>query len=321
MIFKPKKLSRRKFLVLLWTCAIFIICTILGVDESSLFDSKKASLSFNDWTPSEVRSKDKIRVCIWNLKLYLDTYKMTSKGRIKAPKTEDEKRAIVTVLKQINPDVLGVEEIGTDKFLKEFLKILHKNGLSYPYFAYAEKNDEYPHCAILSKIPIQSASVKGAEFFQYFDGQSRSPRALLLAEFKTNNKTWFFGSLHLKSRFGSKKKDKDFSKYRSLECIQISKDLSKILKRNSPIIIGGDFNDTPQDESIKILKDIGFFVLESENKIPTYTWEKKNISYVFDFFMASKSMLNYVENTKVFETSKGASDHLPVYCDLDFSNN
>lgn len=317
----PRIFSRRKFLFLLWTCALFFALSILGLNKSYPTSDKAAEVPPQKFAPSELRESGKVRLCIWNLKLYLDTYKMTERGRTKAPKSETEKRAILEVLKDINPDVLGIEEIGTDKFLKEFLNILREGGLSYPYVAVSDKTDEYPHCAILSKLEFKSTSILGDDFFDYFGKISRSPRALILAEFETENTRWFFGSLHLKSRFGARKRDGNFSKFRTLECEKIAEDLKKILESNYPVIIGGDFNDEPKDRSTTPLKNAGLSVVETENKIPTYVWEKKNIPYTFDFFMASKSMLKLIESPRIFPTSKGGSDHLPVYCDLNFSRN
>lgn len=306
---------------MLWTCALFLALVVLGFHKSSPLRERKAEVSPQNFAPPKLRESGKVRVCIWNLKLYLDTYKMTERGRTKAPKSEAEKRAIVEVLREINPDVLGVEEIGTDKFLKEFLNILRESGLSYPHVAVSDKTDEYPHCAILSKLKFKSNSVMGDAFFDYFGKPSRSPRALILAEFETEGTKWFFGSLHLKSRFGARKRDKNFSKFRTFECEKIAEDLKKILESNHPIIIGGDFNDEAKDASVNPLKNAGLSPVETENKIPTYVWQKMGIPYTFDFFMASKSMLKLIKNPRIFPSSKGGSDHLPVYCDLDFSKN
>lgn len=306
---------------MLWTCALFLALLVLGFHKSSPLRERKSEVPPQNFAPSKLRESGKMRVCIWNLKLYLDTYKMTERGRTKAPKSEAEKRAIVEVLREINPDVLGVEEIGTDKFLKEFLNILRESGLRYPHVAVSDKTDEYPHCAILSKLEIKSASVMGDDFFDYFGKPSRSPRALILAEFETEGTKWFFGSLHLKSRFGARKRDKNFSKFRTFECEKIAEDLKKILESNHPIIIGGDFNDEAKDASINPLKIAGLSPVETENKIPTYVWQKMQIPYSFDFFMASKAMQKLIESPRIFPYSKGGSDHLPVYCDLNFSKN
>lgn len=311
--------SRRKFLFILWACALFLALLVLGFHKSSPLREKKAKVSPQNFAPPKLRESGKVRVCIWNLKLYLDTYKMTERGRTKAPKSEAEKRAIVEVLREINPDVLGVEEIGTDKFLGEFLDILRESGLNYPHVAVSDKTDEYPHCAILSKLKFKSNSVRGDAFFDYFGKPSRSPRALILAEFETEGTRWFFGSLHLKSRFGARKRDENFSKFRALECEKIAEDLKKILKSKHPIIIGGDFNDEAKDAAINPLKIAGLSPVETENKIPTYVWQKMQIPYTFDFFMASESMLKLIESPRIFPDSKGGSDHLPVYCDLNFS--
>ena len=126
---------------MLWTCALFLALLVLGFHKSSTLRERNAEVPPQNFAPSKLRESGKVRVCIWNLKLYLDTYKMTERGRTKAPKSEVEKRAIVEVLREINPDVLGVEEIGTDKFLKEFLNILRESGLSYPHVAVSDKTD------------------------------------------------------------------------------------------------------------------------------------------------------------------------------------
>lgn len=324
MLFKAKKISRRKFLTIIWTCAIFIVCSIFGLRDESFFAKPKNARYAYEHTykaPASPLKKDgQIRVCAWNLKLYLETFKMTAYGRKKAPKSEEEKAEIIKVLKSINPDVLGVEEIGTNKFIVEFQNLLRENGLSYPYVVCAEKSDEYPHCAILSKIPIKSSELLATQSFEYFDQLTRSPRGILLAKFETNGVVWRFGALHLKSRFGAKKRDAEFSRFRTLECKQISNDILKFT--SAPIIIGGDFNDEPKDRAITALaKGAKLKVLPSLNDAPSYVWKKKNMPYRFDFFMVSNAMLQFVTHSVTYEINENASDHAPVFCDLDFSKN
>lgn len=326
---KQKKPHKNSWLKLVWLLAVLFAALVYQVSPQDILSGnfgKNRHIVQNSalLEPSKIREEGKIRVCIWNVHCYLDTYRMKNGRRIKSPKPEDEKEEIVKIIKGINPDVLGIEEVGGLPYAKEFAKRLSESGINYPYIAVSEESSEYPQCAIFSKIPFQKTNVLATKNFNYFGETARSPRGMLVADFKTDGKEWRFGSIHLKSKFGARARDRENSLFRQKEAEMIAKDMSGFLKKGGLAIIGGDFNEEPDDDAVKILKKAGLEPLEQRNANGaafSYRWAKENAYRQFDFFMLSKAMKKYAEKAEVLPIVKSASDHAAVFTDLDFSKN
>lgn len=297
---------------ILWIAAIFI-CVLYFSSKSRNGEAPTVE------TKLELRQDGKIRICFWNVKNYMETYRFQDKKRTKGPKLESEKDALVEILLEIRPDVLGIAEIGGAPNLSEFANILSEAGLNYPYHAVSEESAEHPQLGILSLLPFAEIQKIGNGNFSYLGEDARSPRGILFATFQYPNDTqWHFGVLHLKSRFGAKKCDPEFRKFRELEAEAFVKSLLPFLGK--ALIICGDFNDEIADAAPSLLEKSGLFYLErnKESKnIPTYIWEKENVSYIFDFFMAERKMRDVAAPSRIIPINKTASDHAPIYIDLD----
>lgn len=326
MIKRRKRGRKTNKIASIWILAVF---ALLYLFKPELFDeylSKNNAQIIEN--PAQIatplREENKVRVCVWNLHSYLDAYRVIDGVSQKAPKPQAEKQKILETLKRINPDVLGVVEIGGKANLLDFARVLSEGGLNYPYMAVSDNNPEYPQTAILSKIPMKDVVKDGKESFVYFGENAKSHRGILVAKFNTQNQDWNFGVLHLKSRFGAKKRDPNFDIFRKNECEKIAKVLTKYTSKNEAIIIGGDFNDEPHDKAILILKNTGLNLLpqqDSKGNSYSYYWAKNNESRQFDFFLISNKMSDFTNKATVLPIIKDASDHAPVYTDLSFIKN
>lgn len=322
-----KKLSKNPWINFIWLIAILLAALFYQVSPEDILNgnfgkNRHIVESHAQLQPSKIREEGKVRVCIWNVHCYLDTYRMKDGKRIKSPKPEAEKTELIKILNDINADVLGIEEIGGKPYAKEFQLRLSQSGLNYPYLAVSSESSEYPQCAIFSKIPFEKINILATKPFDYFGEKIRSPRGMLIVDFSTNGKNWRFGSVHLKSKFGAKARDKENNLFRQKEAKAISKDMSKFLRKGGLAIIGGDFNEEPTDGTIKILEKSNFVTLKQQNpngEAFSYYWAKGNQYRQFDFFMISKSMQKYTDKATVLPIIKSASDHAPVFTDLDFS--
>ena len=231
---KSKSKSNKLWVKLLWVAAISLAALLYNVSPQDILNgnfgkSRYAVESAVEIPPSPLREEGMVRVCIWNVHCYLDTYRMKNGRRIKSPKPEDEKMELVRIIKSINPDVLGLEEIGGLPYAREFVNLLSQNGMNYPYFAVSDESSEFPQCAILSKIKFEKTGHLAERLFEYFGEKTRSPRGMLVADFDTNGKKWRFGSIHLKSKFGAKARDKENNLLRQKEAEEISKDISSYI--------------------------------------------------------------------------------------------
>ena len=101
-------------------------------------------------------------IATYNLENYLDTESVTEGGKSHGkPKTEKAIEAVIRIVKEINPDILGVCEMGSLERFEDFKKRLADAGLGYMDFEYVPGADPDRHLALVSRYPIiarQSAS-------------------------------------------------------------------------------------------------------------------------------------------------------------------
>ena len=70
------------------------------------------------------------------------------------PKPEKEKAALFHIIQSINPDILGVCEMGPKDQFEDFKKHLADAGLGYTDFELVEAADPDRHLALASRHPI-----------------------------------------------------------------------------------------------------------------------------------------------------------------------
>ncbi len=307
---------------------IIVFCWVLWslFSPESVDDFKgKSESSFVDFyeesTALEKSSPDIIRVCTWNVRNYSVAGRRVDGKYVQAPKPESEKLVLRKILKDINADVLLIQEMGDMEFLRELRSDLNREGLSYSYIA-VTRYDSPSRLAIMSKIK-PSNIIDCCDIKFPFKGDNRfSPRGVLGFEFDSYGTRWYAFSIHLKSSQGARKSDKNFFPFRAAEMKAIDSRIFKETKGNNNIIIGGDFNQEPAKmllDSMKKLKLSPLAQFDDKGESHTYFWSRKNVYYKYDFFLSSNFMANFVEkNATIFNSGFTASDHRPVHVDLDF---
>lgn len=264
----------------------------------------------------------KVRICSWNVHNYSVANRMVNGKWREHPKPESEKAALRSVLRKINADVVLLEEMGDEVYLAELRDALQKEGLAYPFCAITSY-DAHTRVAILSRIKPEkffdcsdiSFELKGTKVF--------SPRGTLGVKFTTAKKNWYAFALHLKSKTGARKADEQFYPFRFAEVRAIDARIFSIAA-DAPTIAAGDFNNEPSDALFRNfgktkLAMLGGGDFASANAY-TYYWKKKDIAYIYDYFVVNSAMSAYAGAPAIINTDevRAASDHLPIVVDLDF---
>jgi len=91
--------------------------------------------------------------CSYNVRNYLGRDQASAARKTK-PKPEKEIDALIKVIAEINPDVLGVCEMGSPAAFEDFKARLEKAGLGYKDSEYVQADDEDRHLALVSRFPI-----------------------------------------------------------------------------------------------------------------------------------------------------------------------
>lgn len=199
------------FLLLFFTFAFGDkILTIASYNVENLFDLKKSGYEYKEYIPNSKSN--------WNTKNYKIKLQNISK-----------------VIKNIDADIIALQEIESLEALKDLKVTLKRIGIYYPYYKIANKKNTTIKVALLSKIPfIYAKEVSVTSSYKY--------RNILEAKFKINDKELYLFINHWKAKSGPES-----------QRIISAKALQKRIKQigyDKNIILLGDFN-SDYEEYIK----------------------------------------------------------------------
>jgi len=176
----------------------------------NLFDLKKNGHEYNEYIPNTKSN--------WNIR----TYKIKLNN-------------LSHVIKEIDADILALQEIESLQALKDLRYSLKEKGLYYQYYKIANKKSTTTKVAILSKIPfIYTKELSVNPTYRY--------RNILEAKFKIDNQDLYLFVNHWKSKAGPE----------SMRIVSAKKLRSRIkeIGQDKNIILLGDFN-SDYEEYIK----------------------------------------------------------------------
>ncbi|WP_205510613.1 endonuclease/exonuclease/phosphatase family protein [Longitalea arenae] len=204
---------------------------------------------------------------------------------------------IIATIKASNAELVAIQELDsmTARSNRVYqLKVLaEKLGMHYHF----ERTIPYEGGAygigILSKYPIEKAT--GYQL-PAISGIPTEPRKLLVARIIINQLPVYFGCTHIDF------KNSDVKKRQAQEVVKVLGPLKK-----QRLIIGGDFNAVPEEESIQYLLQH----YNNAGSMNAYTipveQPKKKIDYIF----YQPKRLSFIQDS-VFRAHNYGSDHLPV---------
>ena len=243
-----------------------------------------------------------------------------------APKPDEEITAVISVLKEINPDILGVEEMGDESVFEGFRARLKAAGLDYPYKEWVRGADSARHLALLSRFPIVARSSRDDVPFELNGAKMRVGRGILDVGVRiSDNYSRRLVGAHLKSRREVPAFDQ--VAMRAKEAGLLREHLSAILKTNpgENLLLFGDLNDTKNEYPIKEvigstkdpsrMKDL--FLADRHGYRWTHYWQAADIYSRIDYLMASVALwpqINMgrsgISNSKIWFK---ASDHRALF--------
>ena len=176
--------------------------TIASYNVENLFDLKTSGYEYSEYVPNSASH--------WNLKNY----------NIKL-------KHIAKVIQDMNPDIIGLQEIESRQAFKDLRHKLTRDGLYYKYSAFAYKKDTTVKVGLLSKYPIISTKELVVNYSYRY-------RNILQVKIKIDNQILYLFVNHWKSKSGKEN-----------ERVKSAKVLYKEIKRvgfDHYIIALGDFN-------------------------------------------------------------------------------
>ncbi len=260
--------------------------------------------------------------CAYNLRNWVGDDQQSPKGQHSKPKTEAEKEAVIQVLRDVQPDILGVCEMGSPAQFEDFLARVKPLGLVHS--EYLEAADTDRHLALVSRFPITARNSRGDVRFMLGGVEQRMRRGILDATIQiTPGYQLRCVGVHLKSKLPSFEGE---SLVRRHESAKLRAHLDEILKTTpaTNLFCFGDFNDTRDTPVFQEISgnraSAGFLeaVLAEDESGDRWThyWPEADQYSRIDFIFASKGLApELVRNSGRVNRSPSwnkASDHRAV---------
>lgn len=261
--------------------------------------------------------------CTYNLRNYVG--KGEAPGRGTKPKPEPEIAALIGIIREINPDILGVCEMGSEAMFEDFKARLEKAGLCYRDSEYLRAEDTERHLALVSRFPIVRRDSAPKVPFT-LNGTAQSVKRGFLDVTIAVSPAYQLRcvGVHLKSRLPSPEGE---ALIRRHEAMKLRAHLDAILK-SAPatnLLCYGDFNDSKNSPmfaevsgvrgSPMRMTDLG--ARDSVNDRWTHHWPDADEYSRIDYLFVSPGLWPEVlrDTATVYRSPDWAtaSDHRPVF--------
>jgi endonuclease/exonuclease/phosphatase family metal-dependent hydrolase len=299
-----------------WRPAIFLSLTVIIVGLPLL----KNSFGFHYFTNTKTKPQNAIRIMSYNAHNFRKEDKKSSDGKAKSE--------VMALIEDDNPDIIAFQEFYT-KLKGEYNYISTLKKLGYVYYYFEEINaDKYQAggIAIFSKFPIRSK--RRLPFFE----NKRTYNTCIYTDIDINGQVIRVFNIHLQSIKFQPVDYEYIKKVKGLETDPVhTRRLARMLKRafekrsyqarliateieqtTYPVIVCGDFNDTPISYAFNtVSKNLeSAFAAKGSGFSRTYNGSFPN--FQIDYILYSKEF--EVQNYLIIK--KKISDHYPIRSDI-----
>jgi endonuclease/exonuclease/phosphatase family metal-dependent hydrolase len=272
-----------------------------------------------------------LTIATYNVENYLVTGRMVDGVyRPSYPKPEAEKTALRAVISGLSPDILALQEMGSQPFLAELQHDLKIDGADYPYAVVLEAADPDRHVAVLSKLPFKEVLRDTAVPINFHAGKGVVKRGVLEVTVATGAGDVTIFMVHLKSRLTEWPDDPAGATQRLLEAGAV-RDLMLARFPDPAVakfIVCGDWNDTRDSKPVKTLTKRGEAIVgeilnaaDSRGETWTHHYLREDSYSRIDYFLVSPALKPLVADgvAHIFDGPgvEKASDHRPVYVKLN----
>lgn len=182
------------------------------------------------------------------------------RGRLIQPMPEEQRRTLAERIKAMDLDVLAVQEVEDIEALSDFNRF-HLSRL-YPHVALVEGNDaRFIDVGVLSKLPLGGVTSWQHQVHPDDPSQRVFARDFLQVEVLNHSRSQRLFTLfnnHLTSQFVAFGEDPVAASAakaarRRQQCETIARIVEAELRPDSPFLIVGDMNDTPDSDALQPL--------------------------------------------------------------------
>lgn len=250
-------------------------------------------------------------------------------GRATPPKPRKSIEALIRILTEIRPDILGVCEMGERAAFDDFRSRLKQAGLDYPETEYLQGPDDERHLALLSRFPIVERNSRAEVPFQLAGREQRVRRGFLdiTVRVRPDYALRLVGA-HLKSKLPVPEGE---ALLRRHEAQLLRKHVEGILKESPRVnlMVYGDFNDTKNEPAIQEIMGVkgapdylaDLWARDEVGDRWTYYWKTADVYSRIDFVFVNQALFPEVllKRSRIYRSPfwEEASDHRPVVATIE----
>lgn len=270
-------------------------------------------------------TKGNFRFIAYNVENWLTEDRPVDLKPLKNPtKPATSKSAVIRILTNNSPDVVGLCEIGGRSDLAEIQQSLKAAGLDLPHSHYTEGTDPVRHLALLSRFPISTPAKPAATEFQMKGQTFAINRGILDATVSAPNKSYRLLGVHLKSKREIEGIDQEEMRINEARLLRRHVDAILLTDPVARLVVYGDFNDSRPSKAFQIAignyNDPGYLTAiplkDSRGEAWTHYWALHDIYSRFDFITLSRALkpdLDFRASIIIDDPSWiKASDHRPL---------
>jgi endonuclease/exonuclease/phosphatase family metal-dependent hydrolase len=262
--------------------------------------------------------------CSYNVRNYLGRDQASAARKTK-PKPEKEIEALIQVIREINPDVLGVCEMGSPAAFEDFKARLENAGLGYRDAEYVQADDEDRHLALVSRFPIVHRDSAAKVRYTLNGTQQSVKRGFLDVTVQvTPGYALRCVGAHLKSKLPAPEGE---ALIRRHEAAKLREHLDRIVAENPAVnlLCYGDFNDAKNQPMFSEITGVrgtpghmtDLPARDAHGDRWTHHWPVADEYSRIDYLFASPGLMPEVKRETATvhrsESWETASDHRPVY--------
>ncbi len=257
----------------------------------------------------------------------LENYVMQDAVRAKA-KSEHSKTALVQILSEIRPDILGVCELGSADALEDLRSRLKSQGLEFGEVEMVLGPDPDRKLALLSRFPIVSRRSRAQVSYELNGLPQLVRRGFLDVTVRiAEGGDLRLVGVHLKSKLPIPEGE---ALVRRMEAQLLRRHVDSILEGEprTKLIVYGDLNDTREQPTVRQIlgeKGSGMELLDipAEDALGdrwTHCWRVADLYSRIDYLLVNRSLFPFVlkGSGRIWRSPswKDASDHRPLWLDL-----
>ncbi len=244
---------------------------------------------------------------------------------------------VARLIKQIDADIIGLQEVGDERDVRELREAVREAGLDYPYCVVGRgvEPPTYQNVAIFSRYKLSDpiAPIPGREAYDTelddIDSEqwARVNKGLRVTA-DVDGRSIYVYVLHLKSERGGHESDAR----RIAQASIVRRHYLPLLEAGRDVIVLGDLNDSRNQPAIRRIRgrdDIGPDLVQTglakyfdRDKLDTrWTYEYMGVRNQIDHVLLSTSFIdkcNRIHARTLQHNDPQASDHLPFIVELEF---